>query len=95
MEPCAAGGGGHDRQSNTAGFVSQPRGKIRRSRILALIRTIRHDDMRAHSIGNGVAVGIPQQKPAMESIFQQGSCRRGRLICRKNRKARSERNTRI
>ena len=87
MELCPAGGCGHDRQRDAAGFVPQPSGKIRSRRILSLVRTIGHDDMRAHSIGNGIAIGIAQQKSGVESIFQQRNRRRRRLFSRKHRKA--------
>ena len=74
-----SGGGGHNGQSDAAGFVAQPRGKISSGSVLPFIGSIGHDDMRAHSIGNGVAIRIAQQKPGVESIFEQRRCGRRRL----------------
>jgi hypothetical protein len=87
VECSAAGGSSYDRQSNSAGFVTQSRGKIRSGSILSLIRTIGNNNMRAHSIGNGVTIGIAQQKPGVKRIFEQRRCGRRRLIGRKHRKA--------
>ena len=85
VECGAPGGGGHDRQRDAAGFVAQSRGKIRSRRVLSLIRTIGDNDMRAHSIGDGIAIGIAQQKPGVERIFQQrrvgaGGCSAANIV---------------